>query len=338
MASIIQIGSKWRAQVRRKGLPAQTQTFDTKILAQKWARRVEAGIDAGVAAGLGPSVNMTLGEIVTEYTEKVGSQKPFGRNKAAVIKMLDDYLGHLEAPALTPERIVDYITEERQVSGVTAAIDLTYLKGMLKFARVMLKANANPGAVDDAREMLKHLGRADRSSERDRRPTLAEIDALKGWFATHSDSLTPDLIDFILDSCFRPPSEIERLRWDDLNHEDKTVVIHDRKDPRKKLGNNQTVPLLGRTWEIIMRQPKQEETGSEFIFNFNGGTWSSIFPRACRALGIADLRLYDLRHEAISRLVESNKYSIPEMMLVTGHKDPKQLMRYTQIRARNLHR
>lgn len=51
-----------------------------------------------------------------------------------------------------------------------------------------------------------------------------------------------------------------------------------------------------------------------------------------------DLRLYDLRHEAISRLVESNKYSIPEMMLITGHKDPKQLMRYTQLRARDLHR
>ena len=55
-------------------------------------------------------------------------------------------------------------------------------------------------------------------------------------------------------------------------------------------------------------------------------------------LGIEDLRLYDLRHEAISRLVESNKYSFPEMMLITGHKDPKQLMRYTQLRARDLHR
>jgi hypothetical protein len=26
------------------------------------------------------------------------------------------------------------------------------------------------------------------------------------------------------------------------------------------------------------------------------------------------------------------------MMLITGHKDPKQLMRYTQLRARDLHR
>lgn len=45
--------------------------------------------------------------------------------------------------------------------------------------------------------------------------------------------------------------------------------------------------------------------------------------------------LYDLRHEAISCLVETARYTIPEMMLVTGHKDPKQLMRYTQLRARD---
>ena len=96
------------------------------------------------------------------------------------------------------------------------------------------------------------------------------------------------------------------------------------------------VPLLGRCMEIIDRQPRIED--EDRIFPRNGKSWSSIFPRACQALGIKDLTLYDLRHEAISRLVESGKYSFPEMMLVTGHKDPKQLMRYTQLKAKNLHR
>lgn len=52
-------------------------------------------------------------------------------------------------------------------------------------------------------------------------------------------------------------------------------------------------------------------------------------------LGAQILRLSE---PAIARLVESRKYSIPEMMLITGHKDPKQLMRYTQLRAKDLHR
>lgn len=112
------------------------------------------------------------------------------------------------------------------------------------------------------------------------------------------------------------------------------LIFKDRKDPRRKIGNNQTVPLINGSFDIVMRQPRT----SEFIFPVQGDSWSSLFPRACDELEIVDLRLYDLRHEAISRLVESRKYSIPEMMLITGHKDPKQLMRYTQLRAKDLHR
>jgi integrase len=331
MGSIVAIKDKWRAQVRRKGHATQTKTFAKKIFAEKWITRIESDIDAGRTGILAPSLE-TIGSLIDRYTKEISKHKPFGRNKAGTLKLIKDALENVTVAALTPERVVKYITEERQVSGVTAAIDLTYLKGVLKVARAMWKINVQPGLIDDAREILKYMGMAERSNERDRRPTLEEIEGLKKWFGEHSDSLTPERVDFILDSCFRPPSEITRLRWDDLNHEDKTILIRDRKDPRKKIGNNQVVPLLGQCYEIIMRQPKN----GEFIFPANIGTWSSIFPRACTDLGIVDLRLYDLRHEAISRMVESSKYSIPEMMLVSGHKDPKQLMRYTQLKAKNL--
>jgi integrase len=333
MSSIIKVGEKWRAQVRRKGAPAQTRTFTTKILAEKWARNAEREIDHGHAGQLSPA-HVTVGSLIDRYTEEIGKVKPFGANKASVLKLLKAELNVVPVSALTAERIVHYITKERGVKGVTAAIDLTYLKGVLRVARALWKVGIVPGVVEDAREILKYMGLAERSNERDRRPTTQEIDDIREWFKASSKVLTPDHIDFILASCFRPPSEITGLRWDDINHEDRTIVIHDRKDPRRKIGNNQTVPLLGESYAIAMRQPKV----SEFIFPVNGASWSSLFPRACRDLKIDNLRLYDFRHEAISRLVESAKHSIPEMMLVTGHKDPKQLMRYTQLRARDLHR
>jgi integrase len=275
--------------------------------------------------------------MIVRYEAEIGAMKPFGKNKEAVLKLLKNEktgLGAVKVRDLTPERIVSYITEDRKIKGVTATIDLTYLKGVLRVARALWKVGVPPGVVDDAREILKFMGLTHRSNERDRRPTRDELERLKRWFAARSETLTPDHIEFILDSCFRPPSEITRLRWNDLNHTDKTIVIRDRKDPRKKLGNHQTVPLLGKCYEIIMRQPCE----SEYIFPVNGKSWSSLFPRACEDLKILDLQLYDLRHEAISRLVESKKYSIHEMMLITGHKDPKQLSRYTQLRARDLHR
>ena len=333
MASIIKVGNKWRAQVRRKGFPARTETFETKILADKWARRIESEIDAG-RAGVKPKTGRTVKELVEAYTERVEKTKPFGRNKADVLERIKVHLGRELGHSLTPERIVKYIREDRKIHGPTAAIDLTYLKGVLKLCRSLLGEPVVPGVVDDARELLKYLNVLHRSNERDRRPTGDEIAALRGYFAEHSVSLTPDIIDFILDSCFRPPSEICRLLWADLNEHDRTIVIHDRKDPRRKIGNDQIVPLLGRCMEIIKRQPR---THAE-IFPVNGKSWSSLFPRACSKLNIEDLTLYDLRHEAISRLVEADKHSILEMMLITGHKDPKQLRRYTQLRARDLHR
>jgi integrase len=333
VASIIKVGDKWRAQVRRRGQPTQTKTFPTKILAQQWARQVEAGIEAG-RTGAAVSTADTVRDLVRRYRLEVGAVKPFGRNKDDVLLRVADLLGDERATDLTPERLVRYIQQDRGIKGVTAAIDLTYIKGVLRVARALWRVPVTPSVVDEARDILRYTGQLHRSQERDRRPTADELARLRAWLGEHSKTLTPDLIDFTLDSCFRPPSEIVRLCWEDINHEDRTIVIHDRKDPRRKLGNHQTVPLLGRCYEIIMRQPGR--TGR--IFPVNGKSWSSIFPRALHALGIEGLGLYDLRHEAISRLVESGKYSIPEMMLVTGHRDPKQLMRYTQLRARDLHR
>lgn len=288
-----------------------------------------------MTAGLVPrGPDWTVGKLIERYEEEVGATKPFGKNKAAVLKTMGKLLAKVQLADLTPDRIVEYVRDDREVSGVTAAIDLAYMKGVLKIGRALLKVPLRPTVVDDARETLNHLGLLDRSNERDRRPTADELKRLRAWFAARSETLTPDHIDFILDSCFRPPSEITHLRWEDLNRKDKTIMIRDRKDPRKKIGNHQIVPLLGRCMAIIERQPKT----SEFIFPVEGKSWSTLFPRACTELGIEGLQLYDLRHEAISRLVATKKYSILEMMLITGHKDPKQLARYTQLRAKDLHR
>lgn len=45
-----------------------------------------------------------------------------------------------------------------------------------------------------------------------------------------------------------------------------------------------------------------------------------------------DLRWHDLRHEAISQFFELG-LSVPEVSLISGHKDPRMLFRYTHLRA-----
>jgi len=97
---------KWRAQVRRKGHKTQTKTFGKKVLAERWVTRIEADIDAGRTGILAPS-RETLGHLIDRYTDEIGKHNPFGRNK--------DQLAAVTVEELTPERIVEYVVEERDV-------------------------------------------------------------------------------------------------------------------------------------------------------------------------------------------------------------------------------
>ncbi len=50
---------------------------------------------------------------------------------------------------------------------------------------------------------------------------------------------------------------------------------------------------------------------------------------------MSDLRFHDFRHEAISRFFELG-LNIPEVAVISGHKDPRMLFRYTHLRAEEL--
>ncbi|WP_348945270.1 site-specific integrase [Chitinibacter sp. FCG-7] len=141
-----------------------------------------------------------------------------------------------------------------------------------------------------------------------------------------------DIVRFAIATGMRQ-GEIVGLRWEDLNETDRTILIRDRKDPQVKLGNNQTVPLLGESFEIIQAQPIIDDR----IFPYHGDSVRSRFERLCLLAGIVDLTFHDLRHEGISRLFEQG-YQIQEVALVSGHRSWKNLARYTQLRAVDLHR
>jgi len=78
---------------------------------------------------------------------------------------------------------------------------------------------------------------------------------------------------------------------------------------------------------IINSMPRVEPQ----IFPYSTSAISAAFIRACRFLGIEDLRFYDLRHEGISRLFELGK-TIPQAAAVSGHRSWTSLKRYTHIR------
>lgn len=337
LASIIKIGDKWRAQIRRKGHPPATRTFDKKAHAEQWAQDVERQLRDGGFSDERRLAEFNIRGIIERYEKEIGKLRPIGRSKAGCLSMLKRHFGDTVLAGLNEAAVVDYATRRKAMGagGVTVAMEFTYLDGVLEMARSLWKLPLpSTSPIAAARKNLRFLGLVGKSKQRDRRPTNAELDAICSWFSAKARQRIPmpDIIRFAVASAMRA-SEITGLRWDDVHEADRTIVIRDRKDPQEKIGNNQIVPLLGEAWTIAMRQPR---TG-ELIFPYKSGTFSSLFPRACNALGIEDLRFHDLRHEGVSRLFEAG-YPIEQVALVSGHRDWKQLQRYTQIRARNLHR
>jgi len=53
------------------------------------------------------------------------------------------------------------------------------------------------------------------------------------------------------------------------------------------------------------------------------------------AIGRPGLHFHDLRHEAISRFCEMG-LTLPEVALISGHRDPRMLFRYTHLKAEDV--
>lgn len=358
MGSVLRVGKRWRAQVRRRGYQSVAKTFDRKAEADAWVATVEAKMHVGAFDSPAATKDMTVADLVDWYRRTVdGSTEKIGRSKDAVLAYWSREHGEVVLADLTPAWLVEW-AKTRQVaparpggpppatprrpSPATIAQDISALGSAIRLARLLRAMPAGFDPVAQAREPLRLLKLVGKSGERDRRVTPDELTRLVEYFRAKRRQVVPmhEIIPFAIASAMRA-SEITRLRWADLNERDRTIVIRDRKDPDEKVGNDQTVPLLRvgdlDAFEIVKRQPRAE--GQELVFPYNSDTFSSIFPRACQALDlpIRDLRFHDLRHEGISRLFEAG-YSIEQVALVSGHRSWTQLKRYTNLRARDLHR
>jgi integrase len=176
--------------------------------------------------------------------------------------------------------------------------------------------------------------------ERDRRPTDKELESLFAYFDANSRNTIPmtRIVKFAIATAMRI-EEICRIEWDTLDERTRTILVPDRKDPRKKTGNHQRVPLLSATgidaYQLMLDQRAMRLNPAR-CFPYNAKSAGTAFQRACKKLKIVDLHFHDLRHEATSRLFEAG-LTIEQVPLVTGHKDWKMLKRYTQLRPEGLH-
>lgn len=329
MASILKVGDRWRAQIRRAG-NSTSKTFRTKAAAEKWASGAEIAIEDASSRVAMP----LLQEVIKSY-RKV--RKDSGReitatsNEHYMLLHLDAGLGDVLVDKLDTTKLVEWCGKRKKEGAgrYTLNMEISKLGTVIRHTKSLLGLKVGD-AVADARPTLIHYGLVGPGNKRDRRPTVVEIKKLLEWFAAYNSSIPMADIIIVSMICAFRRGEIFRILWADLDEEKKMVLVRERKDPRHK--TDQWVPIIGEAWDIIQSQPNVNVR----IFPHNSQTYSWTFLKACRACGIVDLHAHDLRHEAASALIEAG-WSIPDVALVTGHKDYRHLKRYVNLAPESTH-
>src|SRR5580704_6385196 len=308
----------------------EAQTFDRKQAANAWVVKREAELKS--PGGLGIIENTTLASVIDRYIEE--SKDPVSGTKAQVLKTVKSTdLGETKCSAITSQTLVTFARElNENVEPQTCGNYFSHLSNIFTVAGPAWGYPLSRQQFDNAVTVIRKLGLIGKATERNRRPTVEELDRLMEHFERIQNNRPSSLpmqkiVAFAIFST-RRQEEITLLQWDDLDGD--RILVRDMKHPGDKKGNNVYCELVPEALAIVDSMPRSKPE----IFPYSTDAISAAFTRACKILEIQDLRFHDLRHEGVSRLFEIGR-TIPQAAAVSGHRSWTSLKRYTHMRQSN---
>ena len=337
MATIVKTPSgSWKALVRKQGWPTIAKTFRTKRDAEDWGRRTEDSMVRGVYIERGPSERLTLSAALNRYLTEVTPTKKATTQRAEKTRAatLCAYLGKYSLAAISAEMVASFRDKRlgQAKSDSTVRLELALLGHLFTTAIREWGLGLVQNPVANIRKPSPGRGR-------DRRLGAVEEKRLSAAVAGYSNPMLGWIFGIALETGMRS-GEITSLRLGQIDVARRVVRLTDTKNDSAR-----TVPMTKAAQALFsqaLANPLRPE-GCDLVFfgepgrdgkrrpyNFNKA-WIDIKHR----LGVSDLRFHDLRHEAVSRLVEAG-LSDQEVAAISGHKSMQMLRRYTHLRAEDL--
>ncbi|MDJ0922905.1 MAG: site-specific integrase [Henriciella sp.] len=340
MASYSKRGDgRWQAKIRRKGWPAKSATFKTKKLAEAWANRIESEMASGHFVDRTPAQRTTLYDLIDIYLREVTDKRPGEASRYAERKRLERFIREEKelcayaVANLTPEqfeafrdrRLATRNKSGKPLAAGTVKRELSTLKRVIDHRKRRLGLIVNPINADDvARPVV--------NDQRDVRLTPEEKQRL---LEACAEARNPWLLPFVelgFETGGRRGSLLA-LQWDDVDLEGRKLVFRDVKNSRSpdKVIDH-TVPLSPRAITVL---EGLERTDDARVFPMSENAFKLAFRRARERAGLLPFRFHDTRHERVSSLFEAG-WSDMAVMAISGHKDPKSLKRYANLRPDHL--
>jgi len=226
--------------------------------------------------------------------------------------------GNLSCSELSQQMLERHILERSEVSPFTANKEIRYLRSTFNFGKKRKLTPYNP--IDGIsflpmEKKVKHV------------PTPEDIDKV----ITQANPETQEYLWTIRETLARI-SEINRLTWDDVNLEERFVILY----TRKKKGGHLTprkVPMTQKLFEILSKRLRERDFDKPWVFwhtYTSSKTGETIdgpyqdrkkFMRTlCKKAGVKYFRFHALRHAGAS-LMDSSNVPIGAIQRILGHEN-----------------
>jgi len=296
--------TRWRAQIRRRGLPDLNRTFRTKGRAEAWALQVEAGDEH-------PLGKHTLLEALKRYAEEVSPTKRGGRWETLRLGALERE-GIAKRPMATLDSNVWGRWRDgrlKEVAPATVRREMNLLSSLYETARREWRwVKVNP--FRDVRKPPE--------------PPARRRGVLPGEFDKLAEKLTGPAgrevlagFELGIETGMRA-GEMWGLERDQIDLEARVARL-----TMTKNGDARDVALSPRALEIMAGLLAD---GREMLFTVGNKSRDALFRKSRDAAGIVNLHFHDSRAEAVARL--SKRLNVLELAEQIGHRDLRSLQAY----------
>ena len=333
----VERNGKWYARVRytaadgkRKDiwLAANNKTHASELVQKKLHELKTVGEQAI------DGDKIKFAELADLYKEKklvpakyVGERKVAGlrnyKSPLGFLSALNDYFGHRRIKSITFSDIEEYKVMrlnkptkrgQRQIASVNRELEL--LRAILKFAI------REGWLIRSPFEMGAHLISKSDETRRERVLSHDEEKRLLNACVGRCAHLKAIIIAALDTGCRR--GELFKLQWRDINLEKNVIKI---RAMNSKTARPRTLPITNRLaieFEKLSQVSNQDP--DDLIFGIQDKvkkSWKSV----CMVAGVEGLRFHDLRHSAITRMVQAGIASTI-VMKISGHTQHATFARY----------
>jgi len=226
--------------------------------------------------------------------------------------------GKLEVSELSQAMIEKFILDRSRLSPATANREIRYLRATFNYGKKRKLIQDNPlDGIDflPVEKLLRHV------------PSPADVDKV----IAAADTEIQDYLWTIRETLGRM-SEINRLKWTDVNLEERYVVLY----TRKKKGGNLTprrIPMTQTLLDVLTRRHGRREPNQPWVFwhtyrssktgEVREGPYQDrkkFMKTLCKKAGVKYFRFHALRHSGAS-LMDACNVPIGSIQRILGHEN-----------------